>query len=260
MWEEEAWNRWKNPSFTIWRRAIGTVAAQDREVKALQLRPVFWSAISSPSLWCFSCIAEQKSCETFWLKHWRWWHDKEMDCFAPGPGLMPASFKVHDGQREFIADFGESAIACSPVDSLSVVDFTSLCQSHRRYWAGSSIGFPNGNETDPRFGVSSIGLPCILPPSSLQASIRNSSFILCCFGLQKNCYCSEMEVSAIFAVNQRLGALNYPEYYWLDLQRLNEIYRLRVTSLVKKLPIDSFMLNQFPAWLDWGCLENWRLF
>jgi len=43
-----------------------------------------------------------------------------MDCFAPGPGLMPASFKVeHDGQREFIeADFGESAIArVPPVDS-----------------------------------------------------------------------------------------------------------------------------------------------
>lgn len=47
-------------------------------------------------------------------------HDKEMDCFAPGPGLMPASFKVkHEGEREFIvADFGESAIArVPPVDS-----------------------------------------------------------------------------------------------------------------------------------------------
>lgn len=50
-----------------------------------------------------------------------------MDCHSPGPGLMPASFKVksvpregNDGSfEEFIdADFGESAIGrVSPVDS-----------------------------------------------------------------------------------------------------------------------------------------------
>lgn len=50
-----------------------------------------------------------------------------MDCHSPGPGLMPASFKVksvplegNDGSfEEFLdADFGESAIGrVSPVDS-----------------------------------------------------------------------------------------------------------------------------------------------
>lgn len=50
-----------------------------------------------------------------------------MDCHSPGPGLMPASFKVksvplegNDGSFEecLDADFGESAIGrVSPVDS-----------------------------------------------------------------------------------------------------------------------------------------------
>jgi len=41
---------------------------------------------------------------------------KQMDCFQPGQGLMPASFKV-DGDQ-IIPDFGESAIArVAPVDS-----------------------------------------------------------------------------------------------------------------------------------------------
>jgi len=41
---------------------------------------------------------------------------KQMDCFQPGQGLRPASFKV-EGEK-IIPDFGESAIArVTPVDS-----------------------------------------------------------------------------------------------------------------------------------------------
>jgi len=114
-----------------------------------------------------------------------------------------------------------------PVDSLSVVDsaFTSLCQSHRRL----------AHQSDFQTGMKlildlclCIGLPCILPPSSRwpagdwpshgAGGIHwNSSFILCCFGLQKNCYCPRNEWALSDAVNQRLGALNYPP--WILLVR-----------------------------------------
>ncbi len=43
-------------------------------------------------------------------------HEPQMDCFQPGPGIMPASFKVvsKDGEEYLTADFGEHAIAKVP--------------------------------------------------------------------------------------------------------------------------------------------------
>lgn len=59
-----------------------------------------------------------------------------MDCYSPGQGLMPASFKVRtvpldsvDSATEEIldADFGEAAIGrVAPVDSGKVNDFKKL--------------------------------------------------------------------------------------------------------------------------------------
>jgi len=62
-----------------------------------------------------------------------------------------------------------------------------------------------------------------------------------------------MEVSAILMLLIKDGRfkLSHPEYYWLDLQRLNEIYRFKSDKFGKE--IDSIsMLNQFP-WLTGGC-------
>jgi glycogen debranching enzyme len=46
--------------------------------------------------------------------------EKQIDCFKPGQGLMPASFKVQlfNGKEQLIADFGEQAIGrVTPIDS-----------------------------------------------------------------------------------------------------------------------------------------------
>jgi len=64
MWEEEAWKLLEESIIYYQGRAIGTVAAQDREVKALNYDQCFIRDFV-PQPWCFSCMAEQKSCETF---------------------------------------------------------------------------------------------------------------------------------------------------------------------------------------------------
>lgn len=57
------------------------------------------------------------------------------------------------------------------------------------------------------------------------------------------------------AINQRLGALNYHirEFYWLDLQRLNEIYRFKNDEFGKEVA-NKFNIHaeSIPAWLtEW---------
>jgi hypothetical protein len=59
----------------------------------------------------------------------------------------------------------------------------------------------------------------------------------------------------LYTVNQRLGALSYHvrEYYWLDLQRLNEIYRYRGEEFGKEVA-NKFNIYpaSIPAWLtEW---------
>ena len=69
----------------------------------------------------------------FDLQSW----EKTVDCYSPGQGLMPASFKVRavplDGNNEAFEeildpDFGESAIGrVAPVDSGELIFF--MCQN-----------------------------------------------------------------------------------------------------------------------------------
>lgn len=73
-----------------------------------------------------------------------------MDCYSPGQGLMPASFKVStvplDGSNDAFEevldpDFGESAIGrVAPVDSGKIIIWPLGCflfvviPEHEKYW------------------------------------------------------------------------------------------------------------------------------
>lgn len=101
-------------------RPIGTVAACDPEVEALNYDQCFVrDFVASGLVFLMKGRAEivrNFLRETLALQS----HEKQMDCFKPGPGLMPASFKVEsrDGKQFLRADFGEHAIArVPPVDS-----------------------------------------------------------------------------------------------------------------------------------------------
>jgi hypothetical protein len=57
------------------------------------------------------------------------------------------------------------------------------------------------------------------------------------------------------AVKQRLGALNYHvrEYYWIDLQRLNEIYRYKSDEFGQEVANKfNIYAESIPNWLtEW---------
>lgn len=99
---------------------VGTVAAHDPELDVLNYDQCFVRDFV-PSALAFliqgqGAIVRNFLIQTLALQS----HEKQMDCFQPGPGLMPASFKVEfDQEKEYLtADFGEQAIArVPPVDA-----------------------------------------------------------------------------------------------------------------------------------------------
>jgi Alkaline and neutral invertase len=116
----QAWQHLKTSIVYYQNRPIGMVAAQDSSIEALNYDQCFIRDFV-PSALAFLMAGETEIVrnfltETLALQS----HEPQMDSFKPGPGLMPASFKVEskDGKEYLIADFGESAIArVPPVDS-----------------------------------------------------------------------------------------------------------------------------------------------
>lgn len=273
MWEEEAWLLLEKSIIYYQGRPIGTVAAQDPEVKALNYDQCFIRDFV-PSALVFLMHGRTEIVRNFLLETLLMQsHDKEMDCFQPGPGLMPASFKVeHEGEREFIeADFGESAIArVPPVDSClwwilllrayvkatgdialaHQSDFQTgmklildLCLVHRFAMYPTLPVLDGAFMIDRRMGVG--GHPLEIQVL-FYAALRTAKELL----LPQNGGERYLQ-----SVTQRLGALNYHirEYYWLDLQRLNEIYRFKNDEFGKEVANRfNIYAESIPAWLtEW---------
>jgi Alkaline and neutral invertase len=118
--EQKAWQALEASIIYYQGRPVGTVAASDRTVEALNydqcfVRDFFASAIA------FLMKGETEIVRNFLIETLALQScEKRMDCFQPGQGLMPASFKVKssNGEEVLVADFGEQAIArVTPVDS-----------------------------------------------------------------------------------------------------------------------------------------------
>lgn len=224
-------------------RPIGTVAARDPEVEALNYDQCFVRDFV-PSALAFLMngraeIVRNFLIETLALQS----HEKQMDCFKPGPGLMPASFKVEskDHKQWLSADFGEHAIArVPPVDSClwwiillrayvkatgdmaiahqpkfqqGIKSILDLCMVHRFAMFPTMLVPDGAFMIDRRLGV--YGHPLEIQVL-FYAALRTARELL----LPDN----DGE-KYLYTVNQRLGALSYHvrEYYWLDLKRLSKL-------------------------------------
>jgi hypothetical protein len=200
-------------------------------------------------------------------------HEPQIDSFKPGPGLMPASFKVEfqDGEEYLIADFGEHAIAkVPPIDSglwwiillRAYVKFTDdisllhqrefqqgiklilqMCLVHR-FAMYPTMLVPDGSfMIDRRMGVYEHPLEIQV---LFYAALRASKELL---------LPNEENASCIHSVNQRLASLTYHlrEYYWIDLNRLNEIYRFKGDEFGKEVANRfNIYANSIPTWLtEW---------
>jgi len=194
---------------------------------------------------------------------------KQMDCFQPGQGLMPASFKV-EGEK-IIPDFGESAIArVAPVDScfwwlfilrayVKATDDWTLAQQPEfqnairlildlyltaRFEMLPTMLVPDGSFTiDRRMGV--YGHPLDIQALFYMA-LRSAEELLPASPDNDPC---------LKAARDRVNHLTYHirQYYWLNLSRLNEIHRYNVEEY-GEAAINKFNIypDTIPDWLvEW---------
>jgi hypothetical protein len=252
---------------------VGTVAARDLSVEALNYDQCFVRDFVSSALvfliYGKTEIVRNFLIETLGLQS----SDKQMDCFNAGQGLMPASFKVEswDGKQYLTADFGEHAIGrVTPVDSClwwlvllrayvkttgdldlahrpdfqqGIILILKLCLADRFDMYPTMLVPDGAFMIDRRMGV--YGHPLEIQ-ALFYAALRSARELLAP-GRRGDVY--------IQVVNHRLSMLNYHirEYYWLDLKRLNNIYRYRGEEFGERA-VNKFNIypDSIPYWLtEW---------
>jgi Alkaline and neutral invertase len=259
--------------FYYQKAPFGTVAARDPEMIALNYDQCFTRDFTVSAL-IFLMQGEFEIVRNFLtLTLALQSHEKQLNCFKPGQGLMPASFKVvSKGADEFIAvDFGEQAIArVAPIDSCfwwpillraygkATGDLTlahkpefqegirlilDLCLTPR-FDMFPTLLVPDGSfMIDRRMGV--YGYPLEIQTLLYGALQAASELVLP----------DEKGKPYLQAINNRLShlAFHIRTYYWLDLDGLDKIYHYRVEEFGESV---VNWLNIYPGTIpDW--LEEW---
>ncbi|XP_019179314.1 PREDICTED: alkaline/neutral invertase A, mitochondrial-like isoform X2 [Ipomoea nil] len=277
--EEQAWKLLKESVVTYCGSPVGTLAANDpNDSLPLNYDQVFIRDFV-PAALAFLLKGESEIVKNFLLNtlQLQSW-EKTVDCFSPGQGLMPASFKVRtvaldeDKFEEVLdPDFGESAIGrVAPVDSglwwivvlraygkitgdLSLQErvdvqtgiklILNLCLSDGFDMFPSLLVTDGSSMIDRRMGVH--GHPLEIQ-ALFYSALRSAREML---GLD------EGSKNLVRAVTNRLSALSFHirEYYWIDKKKINEIYRYKTeeysTEATNKFNIYP---EQIPSWLmDW---------
>jgi Alkaline and neutral invertase len=262
--EQEAWQALENSIIYYQGRPVGTVAAREPDLEALNYDQCFIRDFVSSALVFLmkgrSEIVRNFLEETLKLQP----KEREFDCSKPGRGLMPASFKVdmRSGMERLKADFGEHAIArVAPVDSclwwmiilrayVNATNDTDLAYREdfqegirlimdlclvARFDMYPTLLVPDGaSMIDRRMGL--YGHPLDIQ-SLFYAALRAGGELL--FPSKENEY-------LIKAIRSRLKPLirHIRENYWLDTHRLNTIYRFKVEEYGEEA------LNQFNIYSD----------
>ncbi len=272
---EAAWKLLEDSILYYKGRPVGTVAALDSGVDPLNYDHCFIRDFV-PSALAFlmtgrADIVRNFLIETLALQS----HEKQMDCFQPGPGLMPASFKVESGgggdKQWLSADFGESAIArVPPVDSC--LWWLILLRAYFKATGDIALA----QQADFQAGIKLILELCLVDRFAMFPTllVPDGAFMI---DRRLGVYGHPLEIQVLFyaallaarelllsdndgeqyikRVNQRLAALGYHvrEYYWLDLQRLNEIYRYKGEEFGKEVANKfNIYAESIPDWLtEW---------
>ena len=275
----EAWHRLRASVVHYRGEPVGTLAARDPEVAALNYDQVFTRDFAV-SAFAFLMRGEVEIVRHFLeaavelqavAPH--------MACFKPGKGLMPASFKVVGGNGESTderleADFGEHAIArVAPVDSGMwwLILLRGYVRASGDHALAASPPFQRAIRLildlalTARFDM----FPTLLVP--------DGSFMI---DRRMGVYGHPLDIQTLFftalrsarelldphdddgyrtAVTERLGHLLFHlrNHYWLDLARVNEIYRSRVEEYGADAanPFNIYpetIPSWLPAWLPDG--------
>ncbi|MDJ0618751.1 MAG: glycoside hydrolase 100 family protein [Calothrix sp. MO_192.B10] len=267
---DSAWQALEASIIQYHNHPVGTLAAKDPAAQALNYDQCFTRDFAVSAL-AFLMKGEVEIVRNFLTETLALQScNKQLDCFQPGQGLMPASFKVrHKGEKEYLLpDFGEHAIArVAPVDSglwwllmlrayvkasgdmalAHQLEFQNciklildLCLTSR-FDMFPTMLVPDGSYMiDRRMGV--YGYPLDIQ-ALFYIALRSAREVL----LPEDDY--------IAVVDERLGHLVYHlrYYYWLNMDLLNEIYRYRVEEYG---PTAVNKFNIYPASIpEW--LKEW---
>ncbi|KAK7344290.1 hypothetical protein VNO77_13730 [Canavalia gladiata] len=277
--EKQAWKLLQGAVVTYCGNPVGTVAANDPGDKLpLNYDQVFIRDFV-PSALAFllrgqSEIVKNFLLHTLQLQSW----EKTVDCYSPGQGLMPASFKVRtvaldeDNHEEVLdPDFGESAIGrVAPVDS--GLWWIILLRAYGKLTGDYSLQ----ERVDVQTGLKMILNLCLTDGFDMFPSLLVTDGS-CMIDRRMGIHGHPLEIQALFhsalrcsremlavndgtnnlirAINNRLSALSFHirEYYWVDMKKMNEIYRYKTeeysTDAINKFNIYP---EQIPLWLmDW---------
>ncbi|KAL4290494.1 hypothetical protein GQ457_14G017500 [Hibiscus cannabinus] len=279
--EKEAWNILRGAVVNYCGNPVGTVAATDpADKQPLNYDQIFIRDFV-PSALAFLLNGEAEIVKNFLLhtlqlQSW----EKTVDCYSPGQGLMPASFKVRTAPLDGIPDafeevldpdFGESAIGrVAPVDS--GLWWIILLRAYGKITGDYSLQ----ERVDVQTGIRLILNLCLTDGFDMFPSLLVTDGS-CMIDRRMGIHGHPLEIQALFysalrcsremltvndatknlvaAINNRLSALSFHirEYYWVDMKKINEIYRYNTeeysTDAINKFNIYP---DQIPSWLvDW---------
>lgn len=253
-------------------QAVGTIAARDINAIALNYDQCFIRDFVSSALVFLTTGREEIVRNFLEITLTLQSQERRMDCFKPGLGLMPASFKVElrGGEEVLIADFGEHAIArVTPIDSC--LWWMILLRAYVKATGDLALA----NRSDFQHGMRLILRLCLETRFDMYPTllVPDGSFMI---DRRMGVYGYPLEIQALFyaalrsaeelllpndldgirkAVIERLGhlAFHMRSYYWLDMQRLSEIYHYKGEefgiSAVNKFNIYA---SSIPAWfINW---------
>ncbi|XP_052194716.1 alkaline/neutral invertase A, mitochondrial-like [Diospyros lotus] len=274
--EREAWKLLQHAVVTYCGSPIGTVAANDpADKQPLNYDQVFIRDFV-PSALAFLLRGEAEIVRNFLLhtlqlQSW----EKTVDCYSPGQGLMPASFKVrtvpldeNKSEEVLDPDFGESAIGrVAPVDS--GLWWIILLRAYGKITGDYALQ----ERVDVQTGIQLILRLCLSDGFDMFPSLLVTDGS-CMIDRRMGIHGHPLEIQALFysalrcsremlsvddgsknlvrAINNRLSALSFHirEYYWVDMKKINEIYRYKTeeysTDATNKFNIYP---EQIPDWL-----------
>ncbi|KAI3502307.1 hypothetical protein L1887_30341 [Cichorium endivia] len=277
--EKEAWRLLKEAVVTYCGSPVGTLAANEPGDKTpLNYDQVFIRDFI-PSALAFLLRGEGEIVRNFLLhtlqlQSW----EKTVDCYSPGQGLMPASFKIRiipldDTKVEEVLDpdFGESAIGrVAPVDS--GLWWIILLRAYTKITGDYAMQ----ERVDVQTGIKLILNLCLSDGFDMFPSLLVTDGS-CMIDRRMGIHGHPLEIQSLFysalrcaremlasdegsknllrTINNRLSALSFHirEYYWIDMKKINEIYRYKTeeysTEATNKFNIYP---EQIPHWLmDW---------
>ncbi|PNY15139.1 alkaline/neutral invertase [Trifolium pratense] len=276
--EKEAWKLLQKALVTYCDTPVGTVAANDDSGSPLNYDQVFIRDFI-PSALAFLLKGEHEIVKNFLLhtlqlQSW----EKTVDCYSPGQGLMPASFKVKTMEFDdkktgevLDPDFGESAIGrVAPVDS--GLWWIILLRAYGKLTGDYTLQ----EKLEVQTGLQMIINLCLSDGFDMFPSLLVTDGS-CMIDRRMGIHGHPLEIQALFysalrsaremvvlndesknlvgEINNRLSALSFHirEYYWLDMRQVNEIYRYK-TEEYSLDATNKFNIypEQIPMWLmDW---------